>query len=132
MTVAVPERGRVSVPPVIDRVRTVDAHVGGQTLRLVVDGLPHASGRTMRDKQAWLRKRADGVRRALACFLRGFEDPAYLEELKGDYAQLSELDRVIADMEAILQIAVWHMPASSWGFPTRSTAATAAPGRATG
>jgi hypothetical protein len=48
----------------------------------------------------------EGVRRVLACFLRGFEDPAYLEELKGDYAQLSKLDRVIADMEAILHIAV--------------------------
>lgn len=65
---------RVSVPRVIDRVRTVDAHVGGQTLRLVVEGLPHVSGRTMRDKRAWLRKRADGVRRALVREPRGHAD----------------------------------------------------------
>jgi hypothetical protein len=59
----------------------------------------------------------EGVRRALACFLKGFEDPAYLEELKGDYAQLAELDRAIADMEAILHIAVWHMARFKLGLP---------------
>lgn len=58
----------------ITRVRTVDAHVGGQTLRLVIEGLPHPSGRTMREKRAWLRKRADGVRRALVLEPRGHAD----------------------------------------------------------
>ena len=58
----------------IDRVRTVDAHVGGQTLRLVVEGLPHAAGRTMREKRAWLRKREDEVRRALVLEPRGHAD----------------------------------------------------------
>ena len=58
----------------IERVKTVDAHVGGQTLRLVVDGLPHPPGRTMRDKRAWLRKRADGIRRALVLEPRGHAD----------------------------------------------------------
>lgn len=59
---------------VIDRVKTVDAHVGGQTLRLIVDGVPHPSGRTMRDKRAWLRRRADGIRRALVLEPRGHAD----------------------------------------------------------
>ena len=58
----------------IQRVKTVDAHVGGQTLRLVVDGLPHASGKTMRDKRAWLRRRADSLRRALVLEPRGHAD----------------------------------------------------------
>jgi proline racemase len=58
----------------MNRVRTVDAHVGGQTLRLVVEGLPHPSGRTMREKRAWLRKRADGLRRALVLEPRGHAD----------------------------------------------------------
>ena len=58
----------------IDRVQTVDAHVGGQTLRLIVDGVPHPSGRTMRDKCAWLRRRADGIRRALVLEPRGHAD----------------------------------------------------------
>ena len=59
---------------VIDRVKTVDAHVGGQTLRLIVDGVPHLSGRTMRDKRAWLRRRADGLRRAIVLEPRGHAD----------------------------------------------------------
>jgi proline racemase len=71
-----PETGvlRVSVPGVIERVMTIDAHVGGQPLRLVIDGLPHASGRTMADKGVWLRKRADRVRRALIFEPRGHAD----------------------------------------------------------
>ena len=59
----------------------------------------------------------EGVRRVLGCFLKGFEDPAYLDELRGDYAQLCELDRVIADMEGILHIAVWHMARFKLGLP---------------
>jgi proline racemase len=59
---------------VIDKVRTIDAHVGGQTLRLVVEGAPPLSGRTMRDKRAWLRRRADGMRRALVLEPRGHAD----------------------------------------------------------
>ena len=58
----------------IDRVETVDAHVGGQTLRLVIEGLPNPAGRTMREKRAWLRKRADDVRRALVMEPRGHVD----------------------------------------------------------
>lgn len=65
---------RVSVPRVIEKVRTVDAHVGGQTLRLVVEGLRNPSGRTMREKRAWLRRRADAVRRALVLEPRGHAD----------------------------------------------------------
>lgn len=59
----------------------------------------------------------EGVRHVLSCFRRGFEDPAYLDELRHDYAQLCELDRVIADMEAILHIAVWHMARFKLGLP---------------
>ena len=59
---------------VIDRVKTVDAHVGGQTLRLIVDGVPRPSGRTMRDKRAWLRRRADSIRRAVVLEPRGHAD----------------------------------------------------------
>ena len=61
----------------------------------------------------------EGVRHVLACFVRGFEDPDYLEELRGDYAQLAELDRVIADMESILHIVIWHMARFKLGLPYR-------------
>jgi proline racemase len=59
---------------VIERVKTVDAHVGGQTLRLVIEGLPRVVGRTMRDKRAWLRRRADALRRGLVLEPRGHAD----------------------------------------------------------
>ena len=59
----------------------------------------------------------EGVRHVLACFVRGFEDKDYLEELRGDYAQLCELDRVIADMESILHIVIWHMARFKLGLP---------------
>ncbi len=59
---------------VVNRVRTVDAHVGGQTLRLVVEGLPHPVGRTMARKRDWLRGHADGLRLALVLEPRGHAD----------------------------------------------------------
>ena len=58
----------------VTRVKTVDAHVGGQTLRLVVEGLPHPVGRTMAQKRESLRAQADGVRRALVLEPRGHAD----------------------------------------------------------
>jgi proline racemase len=59
---------------VVTRVRTVDAHVGGQPLRLVIEGLPHPIGRTMAQKRESLRAQADGVRRALVLEPRGHAD----------------------------------------------------------
>ena len=61
----------------------------------------------------------EGVRHVLACFVRGFEDKDYLEEVRGDCAQLCELDRVIADMESILHIVIWHMARFKLGLPYR-------------
>lgn len=58
----------------VTRVKTIDAHVGGQTLRLIVDGLPRPIGRTMIRKREWLRTHADGIRRALVFEPRGHAD----------------------------------------------------------
>ena len=58
----------------VTRVKTVDAHVGGQTLRLVVEGMPHPIGRTMAQKRESIRAQADGVRRALVLEPRGHAD----------------------------------------------------------
>jgi proline racemase len=55
----------------IRRLRTIDAHVGGQPVRLVVDGLPEPEGDTMAEKRAWLARRADRLRRALLLEPRG-------------------------------------------------------------
>ena len=58
----------------VQAIRTIDAHAGGQTLRLVVDGMPAPPGRTMSDKQAWLRRNGDALRRAIVLEPRGHAD----------------------------------------------------------
>jgi proline racemase len=55
----------------IARVSTIDAHVGGQGVRLVVDGLPRLSGASMTQKRDSLRRRADDIRRAILLEPRG-------------------------------------------------------------
>ena len=62
-------RGRV-----VHSIRTIDAHVGGQPLRLIVEGLPRPSGKTLAQKRDWLRKHGDLVRRAVVREPRGHAD----------------------------------------------------------
>ena len=50
---------------------TIDAHVGGEGVRLVVGGGPSVAGRTMGDKLAWLKKQGDELRRGLMLEPRG-------------------------------------------------------------
>ena len=54
--------------------KTIDAHVGGQPLRLVVDGYPAPRGQTLLDKREWARKHADRIRRTLILEPRGHAD----------------------------------------------------------
>jgi proline racemase len=56
------------------RVKTIDAHAGGEPLRLVVEGFPAPVGASMLDKRAWVRRRHDRVRRALMREPRGHAD----------------------------------------------------------
>src|SRR5262245_28622723 len=56
------------------RLKTIDAHVAGQPLRLVVSGFPTPQGRTMTEKRDWLRRHADHLRRALTREPRGHSD----------------------------------------------------------
>jgi trans-L-3-hydroxyproline dehydratase len=55
-------------------VKTIDAHVGGAPLRLIVDGMPRPSGKTMGQARDWLRRHADHLRRALVLEPRGHRD----------------------------------------------------------
>jgi proline racemase len=55
-------------------VRTIDAHVGGQPLRLIVDGAPRVSGKTMAHKRESMRRQADNLRRAVVLEPRGHMD----------------------------------------------------------
>jgi trans-L-3-hydroxyproline dehydratase len=59
---------------VIHSIRTIDAHAGGQPLRLIVEGLPRPPGRTLVRKREWLRAHVDSVRRALVKEPRGHVD----------------------------------------------------------
>jgi trans-L-3-hydroxyproline dehydratase len=55
-------------------VQTIDAHVGGQPLRLVVEGVPRPHGRTSTQQREWCVKYADTYRRALVLAPRGHAD----------------------------------------------------------
>ena len=56
------------------RIRTVDAHVGGEPLRLIVEGFPAPAGKTMLEKRAFARKRRDHIRRGVMLEPRGHAD----------------------------------------------------------
>src|SRR5882762_2592639 len=55
-------------------IKTIDAHVAGEPLRLVVDGFPSPRGGTMLAKREWAAKHADHLRRALVLEPRGHAD----------------------------------------------------------
>ena len=52
-------------------IKTIDAEVAGEAVRLIVEGAPSVPGRTMAEKRNWLRKHGDGVRRLLMLEPRG-------------------------------------------------------------
>src|SRR6478609_584909 len=55
-------------------ITTIDAHVAGAPLRLVVDGFPAPRGQSMREKLDWAARRADRLRRVLMLEPRGHAD----------------------------------------------------------
>jgi proline racemase len=63
--------GSTSGPALI---RTIDAHAGGQPLRLIAEGWPSPRGATMAEKAAWLKRRADHLRRSVLLEPRGHLD----------------------------------------------------------
>src|SRR5512134_1595577 len=58
----------------VQTIRAIDAHVGGQPIRLVIEGVPPLSGRTMTRKREALSRQADHVRRAVVLEPRGHAD----------------------------------------------------------
>jgi trans-L-3-hydroxyproline dehydratase len=55
-------------------IKTVDAHVGGQPVRVIVDGWPGPGGKTMAARCDWLRRKADQLRRASLLPPRGHQE----------------------------------------------------------
>jgi proline racemase len=74
-------------------VKTIDAHVGGTALRLLVDGFPAARGESLAAKAAWAARRVDVLRRALMLEPRGHQDMrgAVLTEPVSPHAQAGVL-----------------------------------------
>jgi trans-L-3-hydroxyproline dehydratase len=54
--------------------KTIDAHVGGEPLRLVVDGFPAPRGKSLADKREWAGRHADHLRRVIMREPRGHRD----------------------------------------------------------
>jgi proline racemase len=55
----------------MNRYKTIDAHVAGESVRLLIEGAPRIVGRTMDEKLAWLKKHGDALRRTLMLEPRG-------------------------------------------------------------
>lgn len=53
------------------RIKTIDAEVAGEAVRLIVSGGPTVPGRTMRQKLAWMRKHGNALRQLLMHEPRG-------------------------------------------------------------
>jgi trans-L-3-hydroxyproline dehydratase len=54
--------------------RTIDAHTGGEPLRLILEGWPEPEGRTILEKRAFARAKQDHLRRVLMFEPRGHAD----------------------------------------------------------
>src|SRR5262245_14101907 len=54
--------------------KTIDAHVAGEPLRLVVEGFPRPLGKTIGQKRDWMTRHADQLRRAVVLEPRGHHD----------------------------------------------------------
>lgn len=55
-------------------VKTIDAHTGGEPLRLILEGVPPLMGRTVLEKRAYMRRELDHYRTALMFEPRGHAD----------------------------------------------------------
>src|SRR3954470_3130069 len=53
------------------RYKTIDAHVAGEAVRLLIEGAPSVQGKTMQDKLAWIRAHGEPLRKALMLEPRG-------------------------------------------------------------
>jgi trans-L-3-hydroxyproline dehydratase len=56
------------------RITTIDAHTGGEPLRIITGGLPQIPGETILDKRRYAREHLDDLRRALMWEPRGHAD----------------------------------------------------------
>jgi len=55
-------------------IQTLDAHTGGEPLRLIIGGFPEPQGATMLERREWLRENNDHLRTAIMLEPRGHAD----------------------------------------------------------
>jgi len=55
-------------------IQTIDAHTGGEPLRILVSGMPPVSGKNILEKRAWLKENRDDLRQFLMNEPRGHAD----------------------------------------------------------
>jgi proline racemase len=55
-------------------IQTLDAHTGGEPLRLIIGGFPEPQGATMLERREWLRENHDDLRTAIMLEPRGHAD----------------------------------------------------------
>jgi proline racemase len=55
-------------------IQTIDAHTGGEPLRILVSGMPPVAGRNILEKRAWLKENRDDLRKFLMNEPRGHAD----------------------------------------------------------
>lgn len=60
----------------IQVIRSIDAHVGGAAVRLVVEGAPTPGGKGMAQKREWMKRHAERLRRGIMLEPRGHADLA--------------------------------------------------------
>ncbi len=65
---------RWSAPKGWLKISTIDAHTGGEPLRIIIDGFPEIKGRTILEKRRYCRENFDHLRRALMWEPRGHAD----------------------------------------------------------
>lgn len=62
------------MPSFLRTIQTIDAHTGGEPLRILVSAMPPVPGNTILDKRAWLRENRDDLRKFLMNEPRGHAD----------------------------------------------------------
>ena len=62
------------IPANWQTVKTIEAHTGGEPLRVILDGFPEPEGKTILEKRRWVRENCDHLRRGLMWEPRGHAD----------------------------------------------------------
>ena len=55
-------------------IQTIDAHTGGEPLRIIISGFPELEGKTVLEKRACAKNKFDEIRKALMWEPRGHAD----------------------------------------------------------